>query len=120
MQPERENLLKIVETLLAEIDAIVDRKVEEKLPEMVRALGLREAEAETEKLSDALDVAKLLGCDVSSPEKVRAAKKRVYNLAGKDLIPSVRISPRCVKFDLAKVRKVIASGGKAEPYSRAA
>ena len=33
----------IISNLLQEIDLIVDRKVEEKLPEVIRALGLREA-----------------------------------------------------------------------------
>lgn len=102
------------------IEQIARDVFEQMLPDMIRALGLREAEPQTEELSDALEVAKLLGRDVSSAEKIRAAKKHVYNLARKNLIPSVRVSPRCVKFDLAKVKQVIAEGGKAEPYSRAA
>jgi hypothetical protein len=118
VKPESVEVMSAIETivsnLLAEIDRIVDRKVEEKLPEMVRALGLREAEAESKELSDALDVAKLLGRDISSPEKVRAAKKHVYNLARKELIPSVRISERCVRFDLTEVKRVLAEGGKAK------
>jgi len=114
------NLETALRALMAEIDAIVDRKVEEKLPEMVRALGLKEAEPETEELVDALEVAKLLGRNVSSPENIRRAKKHVYNLARKNLIPSVRLSPRSVKFDLAKVREVIEHGGNAQPYSKAA
>ena len=113
-------LEKIVRDLLTEIDSIVDRKVEEKLPEMIRALGLHEAQPETEDLVGAFEIAKLLGRDVSSPENIRRAKKHVYNLARKKLIPSVRVSPRCVKFDLAKVKAELAKGGNAEPYSRPA
>lgn len=96
------------------IEAIAREVFEQMMPEMIRALGLREAEPETEELSDALEVAKLLGRDVSSPEKVRAAKKHVYNLARKNLIPSVRVSERCVRFDLTQVKKVFAEGGKAK------
>lgn len=112
-------LEKIVKALLTEIEAIVDSKVEEKLPEMIRALGLKEA-PESEELSGVLEVARILGRDLSSPEKVRAAKKHVYNLARKNLIPSVRVSPRCVKFKLAKVQEVIDRGGAAESHNRAA
>lgn len=108
----------IVRNLLHEIDRIVDQKIEEKLPEMIHAAGIPKAH-EVDKLVGALEVARLLGRDVSTPESVRSAKQHVYDLAGRCLIPSVRISPRCLKFDLAKVREVIARGGNAEPYTSA-
>ena len=98
----------IVTSLLAEIDRIVDRKVEEKLPEMIRAVDIHEAPAETESLVGALEVAKLLGRDLSTSENIRRAKKHVYNLARQRLIPSVRVSPRCLKFDLTRVRQKLA------------
>jgi hypothetical protein len=100
-------LERLVSDLLSEIDSIVDKKVEEKLPEIIRALGIREAEPESEGYVDALEIAKLLGRDLSSPENILKAKKHVYNLARKRLIPSVRISERSVKFDLAKVRETL-------------
>lgn len=87
----------------------VEAALEEKLPEIIRALGIHEAEEETgEEYGDVLAVARLLGRDLSSPEKVRAAKKHVYNLARKGAIPSVRVTERCVRFDLDKVRKSLA------------
>lgn len=104
----------IVQNLIAEIDRIVEQKVEQKMPEMIRALTLREVEPASEELVDVLEVARILGRDLSSPEKVRAAKKHVYNLARQDLIPSVRLSERCVRFNLVQVRKVLAEGGKAK------
>lgn len=123
-------LEKIVGALLTEIGNIVDRKVEEKLPEFIRALGLRDSQTgmksdaslpeENDHLVDAMEVARLLGCDLSSPRAINRAKKHVYNLARRELIPSVRISPKCVRFDLAKIKQVIAKGGLAEPYTRAA
>lgn len=122
MPRERENLSRMVETLLAEIEAIVDRKVEEKLPEMIRALGIAEAVPDDEytELVSAVEVAKLLGRDVSTPENVLRAKQHVYNLARQNLIPSVRVSPRCLRFDLDKVKQVLARGGSAQPHSKAA
>jgi hypothetical protein len=105
----------IVTNLLAEIDRIVDQKVEEKLPEMIRAVGLSKTD-EVESLVGALEVARLLGRDLSTPESVRSAKQFVYSLASRRLIPSVRISHRCLKFDLAKVREIIERGGAAKPY----
>jgi hypothetical protein len=113
---------KLIPLLAAEIEAIVERKIEEKFPEIIRAIGISDtspAESETE-LVGAVEVARLLGRDITTPEKVLQAKKHVYNLARKKLIPSVRVSPRCVKFDLNAVRRVIAQGGNAEPYSKAA
>lgn len=100
----------IVTNLLAEIDRIVDRKVEEKLPEMFRAVGFPKTN-EVENLVGVLEVARLLGRNLSTPESVRSAKQFVYGLARRRLFPSVRISHRCLKFDLAKVREVIERGG---------
>ena len=122
MQHEKDALARIVESLLVEIEAIVDRKVEEKLPEMIRALGIVEVVADDDgsELVGAVEVAKLLGRDVSTPESVLRAKKHVYNLARQNLIPSVRLSPRCVKFDLNRIRQVLAQGGNAQPYTKAA
>ena len=91
------------------IDEEVERKLEEKLPEIIRALGIREAEPEPEGYVDALAVARLLGRDLSSPEKIRKAKKHVYHLAAQNLIPSVRITERNIKFDLAKVKEALAA-----------
>jgi hypothetical protein len=104
--------------LEALIEKTVEQKLAERLPEIIRALGIREAQPETEELVGALEVARLLGRDVSTPENIRRAKKHVYNLARQNLIPSVRVSPRCLKFDLSRVKAELARGGNAEPYSR--
>jgi hypothetical protein len=96
-----------------EINRIVDERVEkaleEKLPAIIRALGIREAETESDGLVDAVEVAKFLGRDLSSPEKVLNAKKHVYHLARINRIPSVRISERNLRFDLAKVKEALAA-----------
>lgn len=104
----------IVKDLLLEIDRIVDKKVEEKLPEMVRALGIREAEPQTESLVDAVEIAKILGRDVSTPESVRRARKHVYNLARINSIPSVRTSPRRIMFDAQAVKRKLAQSSDAQ------
>lgn len=99
------------------VDERVERKLEEKIPEIIRALGIREAEPETEGYVDAVEVARLLGRDLSTRENIRKAKKHVYHLAAQNLIPSVRISERNIKFDLAEVRKALDSRKSKEPQA---
>lgn len=89
------------------VDERVERVLEEKIPEIVRALGIREVEVHDEGYVDAIEVARMLGRDLSSPEKILKAKKHVYNLVRKNLIPSIRISERNIKFDLNKVREAL-------------
>jgi predicted DNA-binding transcriptional regulator AlpA len=111
----------IVTNLIAEIDRMVDQKVEEKLPEMIRALGVHEAELSgSEQLIDALEVATRLGFDVSTENAIVLAKQRVYTLARQKLIPSVRLSPRRLRFDPAEIEKVIQAGGLATALTQAA
>ena len=62
-------------------------------------------------LVDALAVAELIGCDLSTPKNKKAAKQKVYNLVRTGAIPHVRISKRRIKFDLEKVKQKLASGG---------
>jgi hypothetical protein len=102
------------------VDECIDRALEAKLPEFIRALGLKEADDEDLELGDAEDVARILGYDLSSPENIRTSTKKVYALASQNRIPSVRISPKRLRFNLAKVKKVLDKGGNAEPYSRSA
>jgi hypothetical protein len=101
-------VMSIDETIQKLVDEKVDRALEEKLPAIIRALGIKEAAApETSGYVDALEVAKLLGRDLSSPENILKAKKHVYNLARKNLIPSIRVGERNLTFDLAKVREAL-------------
>lgn len=87
----------------------VERALEEKLPEIIRALGISEVEPPSDGYVGALEVAKFLGRDLSSPKNIRKAKQHVYNLAARKLIPSIRISERNIKFDLAKVKEFLAT-----------
>jgi hypothetical protein len=61
------------------------------------------------ELVDVTEVAKLLGEDVSNERARRRAAQKVYDLARRGLIPSVRVSPRRVRFDLAAVRRSLAA-----------
>lgn len=61
------------------------------------------------ELVDVTEVAKLLGEDVSTDMARRRAAQKVYDLARRELIPSVRVSPRRVRFDLPAVRRALAS-----------
>ncbi|MET0649196.1 MAG: hypothetical protein ABW208_21515 [Pyrinomonadaceae bacterium] len=57
------------------------------------------------ELVDVTEVARLLGEDVSTERARRRAAQKVYDLARRKLIPSVRVSPRRVRFDLAAVKR---------------
>lgn len=98
---------KIEDELQRLIDESVERAIAERMPAIIRAARIREVESQSDGYVDALEIAKLLGRDLSSRENVLKAKKHVYNLARKNLIPSVRISERNVKFDLAKVKEAL-------------
>lgn len=69
------------------------------------------------ELVDATEIARLMGEDLSTEKRKRAACQKVYDLARKRLIPSVRVSPRRVRFDPAAVKRIIAGGGLAQPYT---
>ena len=57
------------------------------------------------ELVDAVEVARLLGEDVSTEGARRRAAQKVYDLARRGLIPSVRLSPRRLRFDPAAVMR---------------
>ncbi len=110
-----------IELLLRKIVAEeVDQAIRARLPEYIRAIGIKDVDEDDPELVGAEEVASLLGYDVSTPKNIRKSTKRVYTLASRNLIPSVRVSPRCVRFNLAKVKEVLDRGGLAEPYSRSA
>lgn len=97
-----------------------ERIVSEMLPEYIRAVGIKDVAEENPELVDAEEVARILGYDVSTPDNIRKSTKKVYTLASQNLIPSVRLSSRRVRFDPVKVKEVMDKGGLAEPYSRSA
>lgn len=71
------------------------------------------------ELVDVMEVARLLGEDVSDEKAGRRAAQKVYDLARRNLIPSVRVSPRRVRFDLAAVRRSLAERGPGSPTENA-
>ena len=71
------------------------------------------------ELVDVTEVARLLGEDVSSDKARRRAAQKVYDLARRNLIPSVRVSPRRVRFDLAAVRCSLAARAPGAPTTAA-
>lgn len=101
--------MNLEEALQETIRKEVNRQIEEKLPEIIRALGIKEAEPEDDGLVDAVEVARYLKYDLSSPGNILKAKKRVYYLARINSIPSVRVSERNLRFDLAKVKEALAA-----------
>jgi hypothetical protein len=102
---------------MSELDSAIQKVVDERVQkleadlrsefaEMFRAV-MGDAPRQSDGFVDALEVAKLLGRDLSSKEKVRKAKKYVYNLAAQNLIPSIRLSERSLVFDPIKVREYL-------------
>ena len=107
------------------IDELIEQKVREIVArelEPLRSLLLKpigEAEHDVDDLVDAIKVAEMMGKDVSDDKKARASAQTVYNLARRNIIPSVRISPRRIKFDPRAVKRWMANGGF-EPQHRKA
>lgn len=115
----------IVANLVLEIDKLVDEKVdaklEHKLPELIRTIGIGDADRfQHEDLIDAGEVAKRLGFDVSTENALLLSKQRVYTLARRKLIPSIRLSPRRIRFSPAAIERLINDGGFATAFTEAA
>jgi hypothetical protein len=91
----------------------VDERIDERL-EPLRSLILKDTvqdDREVGQMGDALQVAELLGLPAATEDEKKLARQKVYYMARMKTIPSVRVSARRVRFDLDKVRRVIASGG---------
>lgn len=90
---------------------LVRETVAEEL-EPLRDLLLRPADEtfppSVSELVDVTEVARLLGEDLSTEKARRRAAQKVYDLARRNLIPSVRVSPRRVRFDLSAVKRSLA------------
>lgn len=71
------------------------------------------------ELVDVTEVARLLGEDVSNESARRRAAQKVYDLARRGFIPSVRVSPRRVRFDLSAVKRSLAARAPGAPTSAA-
>lgn len=100
---------------------LVRETVAEEL-EPIRGLLLKpvgEEATDVAELVDAVEIARLLGEDISTERKRRAAAQKVYDLARRELIPSVRVSPRRIRFNPQAVKKCFAEGGRATPFSTA-
>lgn len=97
--------------------ALVRETVAEEL-EPIRELLIRPAGGPARGVSelvDAVEVARIMGEDLSTARKRRAAAQKVYHLARQNLIPSVRLSPRRVRFDPEAVKRCFAEGGGTRP-----
>lgn len=92
--------------------------VETQVADAMRRISIRPVQQE--KLVDAAAIAELIGEDVSTKEKLRKATAKVYDLASRNLIPSVRLSTKRIRFYPSKVEEVLKRGGNAEPYSERA
>ena len=99
---------KIFDDIKDKFKKLIEHTVEEKI-EPIRALVLKEVTPEPEvgQLVDATAVAELLGFNLSTPKNKRSARHRVYYLARTNAIPSIRLSPRRIKFDFEQVKQAL-------------
>lgn len=83
--------------------------------EPLRALLVRPADGtavETSGLVDAVTLASdVFKWDVSTPERAKAARQKIYYRARLGVIPSVKTGARAVMFDPEAVKRWIAAGG---------
>jgi hypothetical protein len=95
------------EQLLQFIRTTVSAELEPVRELLLRPVG-EEPPSAVSELVGVTEVARLLGEDVSSDSARRRAAQKVYDLARRNLIPSVRVSPRRLRFDLTAVRRSLA------------
>jgi hypothetical protein len=85
-------------------DGKLDEILEQKLADLVTTTEADTDTVNEEKLVDALEIARLLGLDMSTEKEIARAKNYVYNLARRQAIPSVKVSHKCIRFDLTRVK----------------
>jgi cytochrome P450 len=95
----------------AQLRRIVRQLVAEELEPFKGLLLKRTGDATQDfaQLVDAVTIAQdVFGFDISTDAAKESARQKVYYLAKRKEIPSVRISQRRIRFDLAAVRKCLA------------
>ena len=113
MNPHEALTAALLDVLRPEIERIVEAKA----IEVMRAMHLTPVEAAQgarDELIDATEVARRLGRDTSTPERVRNASRAILNLVYNQHIPAeavTRPSPHRVMFWSNKIDEWIASGG---------
>lgn len=71
---------------------------------LLRPAGDASPPPDTE-LIDAVKVAEIIGEDISTERARKRASQKVYDMARRGIIPSVRLSARRIRFDLVAVRR---------------
>jgi hypothetical protein len=84
------------------VDRTTNEQIENKLPEAIRSIS---APTNPAKLVDALEIARLLGYDTSTAQSIARARTYVYSLVRRNAIPFIKVSRKCLRFDVAKVRE---------------
>jgi hypothetical protein len=85
------------------VNRTTNEQIENKLPKPIRSIG--EPTNPPAKLVDALEIARLLGCDTSTAQSSARARTYVYTLVRRNAIPFIKVSRKCLRFDVAKVRE---------------
>lgn len=110
-----EQTLRLLEDPEGFIRGVIAKELEPLRAALLRPAG--EKEPAVESLVGALEIAEICGFDTSTDKARRAARQRVYDLARQGHIPSVRVSPRRVRFDPAAVRRRLAAGGARQGHT---
>ena len=89
------------------VDRTTNEQIENKSPEPIRAIT--DPTNPPAKLVDALELARLFGYDTSNAQGIARARQYVYGLVQRNAIPFIKVSHKCLRFDVAKVREWLQS-----------
>jgi hypothetical protein len=109
-------LVAIVSSVSSQFLAVnrtTNEQIENKLPKPSRSIG--EPTNPPAKLVDALEIARLLGYDTSTAQSIARARTYVYSLVQRNAIPFIKVSRKCLRFDVAKVREWLQRHAKGIP-----
>jgi hypothetical protein len=95
------------------VDRTTNEQIENKLPDPTRVIS--EPTDPPAKLVDALEIARLLGYDTSTAQSIARARTYVYSLVRRNAIPFIKVSRKCLRFDVAKVREWLQGHAKGIP-----
>jgi hypothetical protein len=109
-------LIAIISSLSSQflaVDRATNQQIENKSPEPIRAIS--DPTNPPARLVDALELARLFGYDTSNAQGVARARQYVYGLVQRNAIPFIKVSRKCLRFDVAKVREWLQRHAKGIP-----
>lgn len=105
-------IISSVSSQFLAVDRTTKEQIENKLREPIRLISAPTSPA---KLVDALEIARLLGYDTSTPRSIARARTYVYSLVRRNAIPFIKVSRKCLRSDVATVREWLQRHAKGIP-----